>query len=101
MSTLLTHHSSDEIEKIPDPLISNNTFVSSLQFAGTVGNAGWSKFSSLFFLDNGISASQLAIITLVQAIAKFIGYPTYVFLYFYNLHSTIINIHIHIRVFGK
>eukprot|EP01084_Bolivina_argentea_P147373 257860_1 len=57
--------------------ISNETFVSSLQFSSCMGNAAWSKFSSLFFLENGITPSELAVITFIQSVAKLLGYPTF------------------------
>ena len=59
------------------PVLKAETFVSSLQFISIAGGAGWSQFSSIFFLENGVTASQLAIVTSVQSITKFLGYPTY------------------------
>ena len=69
----------------------NELFLSSLQFFPTFANVGWSKFASLFFIENGITPSQLAIISTVQAIAKLLGYPTYVIFHRINdfMHSII------------
>eukprot|EP01084_Bolivina_argentea_P288899 495955_1 len=66
---------SQEIKQTP--LCSTSTFVSSMHFVDGAGGAGWSKFSSLFFLENSITASELAILSCVQSISKFIGYPTF------------------------
>ena len=55
--------------------ISNETFLSSLQFSTCFASSGWSKYSSLYFLENGISASQLGFMATLSSIAKFIGYP--------------------------
>ena len=57
--------------------ITNSTFASSLQFTSCMGNGPWSKFSSLYFIENGVTPSQLAIINSVQSITKLIGYPTF------------------------
>jgi len=57
--------------------ISNDTFASSLQFTSCMGGGAWTKFSSLYFLERGISPSQLAIINSVQSVNKLIGYPTF------------------------
>lgn len=56
--------------------ISNGTFASALQFTSCMGNGAWSKFSSLYFLEHGVTPSQLAVINSVQSFAKLIGYPT-------------------------
>eukprot|EP01084_Bolivina_argentea_P147372 257858_1 len=63
--------------KQQQPKLSTATFVNSLQFMNAAGAAGWGKFSSLFFLQNGITPSQLAILGSVRSITKFIGYPTF------------------------
>ena len=57
-------------------LLSTSTFVSTLQFTSCMGNGAWSKFSSLYFLENGVTPSQLGILNSVQSITKLIGYPT-------------------------
>ena len=66
------------------PVLQAETFVSSLQFISIAGGAGWTKFASIFFLENGVTASQLAIVTSVQSITKFLGYPTYDIYPFYT-----------------
>eukprot|EP01084_Bolivina_argentea_P207681 354306_1 len=42
-----------------------------------MSNAAWSKFSNLYFLENGITASQLAAVTSIQCITKLLGHPTF------------------------
>eukprot|EP01083_Nonionella_stella_P079746 218935_1 len=59
------------------PLITNETFLSALQFSTCFSNTGWGKYSSLYFLEYGVTASQLGIMATISSIAKLIGYPTW------------------------
>jgi len=57
--------------------ISTEVFASSLQFTSCMGSAAWSKFSPIYFMENGVTPGGLAIMGSVQAVAKLIGYPTF------------------------
>lgn len=60
--------------------LSRSTFASTLNFVSSMGGGAWGKFQTLFFLDHGVTPSQLAIINCVQAVVKLIGYPTLIIL---------------------
>lgn len=55
--------------------ISNETFVSILQFLTYQSAAAWGKFQTIFFLSHGISPVQLGIMSSFSTCAKFFGYP--------------------------
>ena len=81
---------------------SNATFPSFLYFSTTMGNGAWSKFSGLFFLAEGVTPSQLAIINSVQSVAKLIGYPALRVTLSPNNVSTFHPFHyFHIQLHGK
>ena len=61
-----------------DPLLmSNETFVSCLQFITCFSSTGWGKYGQLYFLENGVTPSHLGIMSSFSTIAKLIGYPTW------------------------